>query len=107
MRRKYSRVTCWRPDPREKEHMSTHSFITTVRKRIGLFALCILCGVLLALQLVLPSVAFASSANRTAEPSQALAQSDVSVVRLVSIFTSTSSRIGGLPAIQVQCTGLG
>src|SRR5438132_1395578 len=83
-----------------------------MRRGIIRFAFSILSGLLLASQLVLPSVAFARSAqtHRSDDPplSQSLALSEVSVVRLVFDYTaktaSTKTTTAGNP---VLCTSLG
>ena len=65
--------------------MSTYSFVAKLRKGMGLYvALPLLSGILIALQLVLPSFAFASSKQSSYSfgTSQALDQASVSVVRL-------------------------
>src|SRR6266571_5027104 len=68
--------------------MSTYSYISKMRRRAGLSALSVLGGVLIALQLVLPSLAFAHSVQRLAfGQSQALDRAGVSVVRLVVSYS--------------------
>src|SRR5216684_1102802 len=90
--------------------MSTHSYLPEMRRGISRFAFSILCGLLFVSQLVLPSVAFALSAQThgSADPSQSFAQSEVSVVRLVFDYTaktaSTKTTKVGNP---VFCTSLG
>jgi hypothetical protein len=81
-----------------------------MRRGISRFAFSILCGLLFVSQLVLPSVAFALSAQThgSADPSQFLAQSEVSVVRLVFDYTATTAstkttKVGN----PVFCTSLG
>src|SRR6266699_148943 len=86
--------------------MSTKSFIPEMRKGASPSVLVLLGGILIALQLVLPAVAFASP-TRVAAPTppadQAFALAEVSVVRLVVSYPSTAQPVGGL----VECTGLG
>ena len=68
--------------------MSTYSYISKMRRGAGLSALSVLGGVLIALQLVLPSLAFARSAQHLVfGQSQALDRASVSVVRLVVTYT--------------------
>src|SRR2546423_4061387 len=87
--------------------MSPYSFVAKLRKGMGLYvALPLLSGILIALQLVLPSVAFASSTQSSYSfgTSQALDRASVSVVRLVVSYASV------LPAQGCQSssiTGLG
>jgi serine/threonine protein phosphatase PrpC len=84
--------------------MSTYSFVAKLRKGMGLYvALPLLSGILIALQLVLPSVAFASSTQSSYSfgTSQALDQAGVSVVRLVASYS------GVQPGCQSSATGLG
>ena len=85
--------------------MSTHSYIPRLRQHSGLSALSLLCGLLLALQVVLPSAAFAIASERTTtpafDPQGVLDLAGVSVVRLVAEYTGTSNRA------PVACTGLG
>ncbi|MFL5628723.1 MAG: hypothetical protein ACJ788_24345, partial [Ktedonobacteraceae bacterium] len=84
--------------------MSPYSFVAKLRKGMGLYvALPLLSGILIALQLVLPSVAFASSTQSSYSfgTSQALDQAGVSVVRLVASYS------GVPPGCQSSATGLG
>src|SRR6266568_5318694 len=85
--------------------MSTKSFIPETRKGIG--PLVLLGGILIALQLALPAVAFASPA-RAAAPNppadHAFALAEVSVVRLVVSYASATQPVS-VPS--VECTGLG
>ena len=84
--------------------MSPYSFVAKLRKGIGLYvALPLLSGILIALQLVLPSLAFASSTQSSYSfgTSQALDQASVSVVRLVASYS------GVPPGCQSSATGLG
>src|SRR5713101_4030007 len=88
--------------------MSTHTFIPAMRRHTSLSVLALLGGVLIALQFLLPSVAFAFSTNRGATlastlPDQALARAEVSVVRLVVFYGVTLGQV----KTSVQCTGLG
>jgi serine/threonine protein phosphatase PrpC len=90
--------------------MSTKSFIPEMRKGTGPSVLVLLGGILIALQLVLPAVAFASPA-RAAAPNppadQAFALAEVSVVRLVVSY-STTQPVGGQTFVpSAECTGLG
>src|SRR5216683_4440144 len=90
-----------------------------MRNKVSLFhvvdftpsVLALLGGILIALQLVLPAVAFASP-TRAAAPNppadQAFALAEVSVVRLVVSYTSTTQPVGGQTLVpSVECTGLG
>src|SRR5579859_597557 len=90
--------------------MSTKSFIPEMRKGISPSVLVLLSGILIALQLVLPATAFASL-TRAAAPKppedQAFALADVSVVRLVVSYASTTQPVGGPFVPSVECTGLG
>ena len=85
--------------------MSTHRLIPVVRGGIGLSAFSALIGLLLALQLVLSPVAFASpsSPGRVSRPALTeqgvLDLAGVSVVRLLVTYTTTHAPI--------VCTGLG
>src|SRR5947207_6835415 len=84
--------------------MSTYSFVAKLRKGMGLYvALPLLSGILIALQLVMPSVAFASSTQSSYSfgTSQALDQASVSVIRLVASYS------GVPPGCQSSATGLG
>ncbi len=84
--------------------MSPYSFVAKLRKGMGLYvALPLLSGILIALQLLLPSVAFASSTQSSYSfgTSQALDQASVSVVRLVASYS------GVPPSCQSSATGLG
>src|SRR5712692_9939934 len=95
--------------------MSTYSYISKMRRGAGLSALSVLGGVLIALQLVLPSLAFARSAQHLAfGQSQALDRAGVSVVRLVVSYTVGQQAPTALPTVStgtgpasIQCTGLG
>lgn len=91
--------------------MSTKSFIPEMRKGISPSVLVLLSGILIALQLVLPAVAFASF-TRAAAPKppedQAFALAEVSVVRLVVSYISNTLPIGGGKiGPSAECTGLG
>ncbi len=90
-----------------------------MRNKVSLFhvvdftpsVLALLGGILIALQLVLPAVAFASP-TRAAAPNppadQAFALAEVSVVRLVVSYASTTQPVGGQTLVpSVECTGLG
>ena len=85
--------------------MSTQSNTRKLRWGIGLTALSLFSGFLLALQFVLPSVAFASPERRLAPPpftpQGVLDLAGVSVVRLVVEYTGTT------PHGSQLCTGLG
>jgi serine/threonine protein phosphatase PrpC len=85
--------------------MSTHSHLPGLRGRIGLSALSLLCGLLFALQLILPSAAFATASEHTTTPAfdakGMLDLAGVSVVRLVIDYTGTPNRAS------LECTGLG
>ncbi len=85
--------------------MSTHSYIPGLRRRIGLSALSLLCGLLFALQLVLPSAAFATASEHTTtlafNAQGVLDLASVSVVRLVAEYTGTTNHT------TLNCTGLG
>ncbi len=76
---------------------------------ISRFAFLILGGLLLASQLVFPSVTFATSTRTasTADPPQSLAQSEVAVVRLVFSYTPTPASNGPTAGNPVLCTSLG
>src|SRR5437879_5716819 len=89
--------------------MSTHRFAPGMRRRTTLFVLSMLSGLLIALQLLLPAIAFAtanagrSETARVLPPQQqkALDLAGVSVVRLV-----VSYKLIGTNS-PVACTGLG
>jgi serine/threonine protein phosphatase PrpC len=85
--------------------MSTQSNTPKLRQGIGLTALSILSGLLLALQFVLSPVAFASPERRLAPPpftpQGVLDLAGVSVVRLVVEYTGTTTHL------TARCTGLG
>jgi len=82
--------------------MSTQSNTCKLRQGIGLTALSILSGLLLALQFVLSPVAFASPERRLAPPPfTPLDLAGVSVVRLVAEYTGTTTHL------TARCTGLG
>jgi serine/threonine protein phosphatase PrpC len=84
--------------------MSTQSNTRKLRQGIGLAALSILSGLLLALQFVLSPVAFASPERPAAPPFTPQAVLDlagVSVVRLVVEYTGTTTHL------TTRCTGLG
>src|SRR6266566_572894 len=87
--------------------MSTYSFVAKLRRGISVgIALPLLSGVLIALQLVLPSGAFASStqSNYSFGTFQPMDQASVSVVRLVVSYGVTAP-IPGCQSSSV--TGLG
>jgi len=90
--------------------MSTKSFIPEMRKGISPSVLVLLSEILIALQFVLPATAFASL-TRAAAPNppadQAFALAEVSVVRLVVSYSSTTQPVGGQFVPAVECTGLG
>src|SRR5713101_7748089 len=90
-----------------------------MRNKVSLFhvvdftpsVLALLGGILIALQFVLPAAAFASP-TRAAAPNppadQAFALAEVSVVRLVVSYASTTQPVGGQTLVpSVECTGLG
>ena len=84
--------------------MSTYSFVAKLRRGISVgIALPLLSGVLIALQLMLPSGAFASStqSNYSFGTSQLMDRASVSVVRLVASYS------GVPPGCQPSATGLG
>src|SRR5438067_6746907 len=87
--------------------MSTYSFVAKLRRGMGLYvALPLLSGIIIAFQLLLPSVAFASSTQSSYSfgSSQAEDQASVSVVRLVASYTA----VPALPGCQSSSvTGLG
>jgi len=91
--------------------MSRHSYQPEMRRGIGRFAFSILGGLLLASQLVLPSTTFALSTrtvSRTDPPApQSLAQSEVSVVRLVYSYSAKTASKGTTAGSSVLCTSLG
>src|SRR6266571_1439710 len=104
--------------------MSTHKFSPKMEKGVGLFALSALGGILIALQLLLPSIAFAFSRSThpaaSADPQKSLARAGVSVVRLELIYnpiaqaglnaslTTITVGAGGQPlAASGRCTILG
>src|SRR5438045_4211973 len=91
--------------------MSRHNSQPEMRRGIGRFAFSILGGLLLASQLVLPSATFATSTRTasSADPpsSQSLAQSEVSVVRLVYNYTAKPASTGTTAGNPVLCTSLG
>jgi len=91
--------------------LSTHNYLPEMGRGIIRFAFSILSGLLLASQLVLPSAAFALSAQTSgnADPpqSQSLAQSEVSVVRLVFDYTAKTGSTKKTVGNPVLCTGLG
>ena len=91
--------------------MSRHSYQPEMRRGIGRFAFSILGGLLLASQLVLPSTTFALSTRtvNSADPpaSQSLAQSEVSVVRLVYSYSAKTASKGTTAGSSVLCTSLG
>ncbi|MFL5653651.1 MAG: hypothetical protein ACJ8CB_05670, partial [Ktedonobacteraceae bacterium] len=87
--------------------MSTYSFVAKLRRGISLcLVLPLLSGVLIALQFVLPSDAFASStqSNYNFGTSQPMDQASVSVVRLVVSYAAPAP-IPGCQSSSV--TGLG
>lgn len=67
--------------------MSTRSFILKMRRGIGLFVLALLCGVLIALQLALPAVTFASPSRIVVLPAET--PSPTPVVTPTTIVTPT------------------
>nr|HET6903585.1 protein phosphatase 2C domain-containing protein [Ktedonobacteraceae bacterium] len=94
--------------------MSTYCFISKLRKGAG-FSTCsvlpmlsVLSAVLIALQLLLSSVAYASStaSNYTFGNNQPLDQASVSVVRLTVTYTAPAT-IPPAPACTTTVTGLG
>src|SRR6266581_2279471 len=89
--------------------MSRHSYQPGMRRGIGRFAFSLLSGLLLASQLVFPSVTFATSTRTasSADPPQSQALSEVAVVRLVFSYTATPSSKGTTAGNPVLCTSLG
>jgi serine/threonine protein phosphatase PrpC len=91
--------------------MSRHRNQPEMRRGISRFACSILSGLLLASQLVLPSITFALSARRASSadppPTPSLAQSEVSVVRLVFDYTAKTASKGTTAGNPVLCTSLG
>ena len=91
--------------------MSRHSYQPEMRRGIGRFAISILGVLLFASQLVLPSTIFALSTRTTssADPpaSQSLAQSEVSVVRLIYSYNAKPATKGTTAGNPVLCTSLG
>jgi serine/threonine protein phosphatase PrpC len=89
--------------------MSTHKFSPKMEKGVGLFALSALGGVLIALQLLLPSIAFAFSSSTypaaNPDPPKSLARAGVSVVRLVLTYNLTTASAGLTPTIQNATPG--
>lgn len=86
--------------------MSMHSYIPELRRGMGRFAFSILGGLLLAFPLIWSPVAIASSSSRVnTDPPQAMAQSEVAVVRVVSNYTAKSGAKGSVSS--VFCTSLG
>ena len=92
--------------------MSTRIFAPVTRKSMGLIVLPMLGGLLIALQLLLPPVAFATNnASRSAtarslppQQQEALDLAGVSVVRLVVTYKATGLNPQN---VLVTCTGLG
>jgi serine/threonine protein phosphatase PrpC len=104
------RKKLWNMGKGEK-HMSMHRFAPVMRRGTGLLVLSMLSGLLIAQQLLLSSIAFASTnASRsgtaralTQQQQEALDLASVSVVRLVATYT-----VGVAPKTSlVVCTGLG
>ncbi|HEV7237398.1 MAG TPA: hypothetical protein VGN15_14515, partial [Ktedonobacteraceae bacterium] len=94
--------------------MSTYCFISKLRKGAG-FSTCsvlpmlsVLSGVLIALQLLLSSVAYASptASGYTFGKGQPLDQASVSVVRLVATYNAAVT-VPPAPACTTTSTGLG
>jgi serine/threonine protein phosphatase PrpC/rubrerythrin len=90
--------------------MSKHRYQPHMRRGISRFAFSILGGLLLASQLVFPSTTFAISTRTasSAEPpaSPSLAQSEVSVVRLIFNYNAKPAK-GTTAGTPVLCTSLG
>src|SRR5947209_4941968 len=76
--------------------MSTHKFSPKMEKGVGLFGLSALGGILIALQLLLPSIAFSHSTHPAAnpDPPQSLARAGVSVVRLELTYNALAPAAG-------------
>jgi serine/threonine protein phosphatase PrpC len=91
--------------------MSRHSYQLEMRRGIGCFAFSILGGLLLASQLIVPSTTFALSirtvSSADSAPTQAFAQAEVSVVRLVYSYSAKGAAQGPTAGNPVQCTSLG
>src|SRR5690348_15535057 len=91
--------------------MSRHSSQPKMLRGIGRFAFSILGGLVLASQLVLPANGLTTSARisySTGVPaSQSLAESEVSVVRLVYTYVVTPTPKGTSAANPILCTSLG
>src|SRR6266571_1071444 len=89
--------------------MSTHKFSPKIEKGVGLFALSALGGILIALQLLLPSIAFAFASSTypaaNPDPPQSLARAGVSVVRLVLTYNLTTASAGLTPTVQNATPG--
>jgi serine/threonine protein phosphatase PrpC len=91
---------------REREHMSAQRILPELRRVNGRFAFFMLGGLLLVFQLILAPVALAASSSRgNTDPPQAMALSEVSVVRLVSAYTAKTATRGSPSSI--LCTSLG
>src|SRR5579883_2013830 len=65
MRNTTTTLRC-RPDVRREKHLSAHGFVAGMRKNTGLLVLSICGGLLIALQLLIPSLAFASTSGARA-----------------------------------------
>lgn len=91
--------------------MSRRSYHLEMRRSIGRFAFSILCGLLLACQLVVSSTSFALStrtANSDDPPvSKPVALSRVSVVRLVYSYNAKPAAKGTTAGSPALCTSLG
>src|SRR5712692_4596940 len=89
--------------------MSTYRSIRNIRRSIGTVVLALLSGLLIVLQFVLPAVAFAAPARLAPNPSStdpAFARAEVSVVRLMVTYNTSSSPPSHIGST-IQCTGLG
>jgi len=87
--------------------LSAHGFVAGMRKNTGLLVLSICGGLLIALQLLIPSLAFASTSRSASDHAFSSSQqeafdlADVAVVRLVVTYTVPGS------SSRMLCTGLG
>jgi serine/threonine protein phosphatase PrpC/type II secretory pathway pseudopilin PulG len=89
--------------------LSAHRFVAGMRRSTGLLVLCIWSGLLIALQLLIPSLAFASTSRIATGPAlfsqqEVLELAGVSVVRLVVTYQVSGS---SSKTSTVLCSGLG
>lgn len=86
---------------KRKGLMGTHRFIASSQRSMRVTTFFVLCGLFMALQIVLSPCSTAFASPRLQDPVQNVARVGVSIVRLTTLYVDAK----GLPV--GQCTGLG